>query len=132
MKHEANFTVVFETGRPYEILMVISALEENNIPVYGQQVSSSGMVTAMPPTPVAFPGTTWVARVPESVLSDAQSIISELPIQPEASPGSWHFNQHALDQPVWKVGKWILVAWLVFLGFGFLRDLFFLSIEVFR
>jgi len=84
--------VVFRTGRSYEALMVLNELKSAGVPAYGQEESSSGLVTAMPPTPTQGPGVSWVIRVPEPAAEDAKRIVQGLPVDAEQEPGVWHFG----------------------------------------
>jgi len=118
MSGDSEFTTVFESDRPYEILLVLDALKEQGIPVFGQQLSSSGMVTALPQSPVPFPGRSWVAKVPRVAIADARAVIAQLPLvvdageqepAPIASAGRSRVDRGT-------VGYWVF--WLILAIFG--------------
>ena len=113
MTESVNFTVVFETGKSHEILMVLNALKNQGVPVYGQQISISGLVTAMPTTPVAMPGITWMARVPDSALPQAKSVIASLPLHPVTNPGVWHFGPRPASKKIWQWYIWVIIVFVL-------------------
>ena len=84
--------VVLRTGRLFEADMAASALETAGVPHFRQEQSSSGLSFAMPAAPSAGPGILWVVRVPEAVAEQARSVLEELPIPIEESPGVWDFS----------------------------------------
>lgn len=72
--------------------MVLNELNSAGVPAYGQEESSGGLVTSMPATPTQGPGVTWVVRVPEPAVENANRIIQSLPVDAEQEPGVWHFG----------------------------------------
>jgi len=91
LESTTDSVVVLRTGRLFEADMAVLALETAGIPHYRQEESSSGLVFAMPAAPSAGPGILWVIRVPEAVAEQAHSILEELPMEIEESPGVWGF-----------------------------------------
>ena len=114
-----NQIAVFRTGRSYEALMVLNELNAAGVPAYGQEESSGGLVTAMPPTPTQGPGVSWVVRVPEPAAEDARQIIRDLPIDAEQEPGVWHFGP---DKRIRRGLQVLAAIFLVALVVGLIDD----------
>lgn len=91
MNSNTEFQPIFETGRPYEVLMVLNAFQEQGIPAFGQEVSVSGLVMEMPQSPAPAPGITWVVQVAQVAVEDAKAILSNLPVRGVKNPGVWDF-----------------------------------------
>lgn len=112
--------VVLRTGRLLEADLAASTLEEAGIPHYRQEEDSSGLSFAMPLAPSAGPGTWWTLHVPESRAEEAESILEQLPITLEKSPGVWDFGPTEKAKSFFK--SWAL-AYLVLFAVSLLLGL---------
>jgi len=82
MANQHPFVTVFETRKPYEVLMVLNAFEETGIPAFGQERSVDGVISAMPTSPIAWGGNSWTVQVARPAEADAKEILSGLPLGP--------------------------------------------------
>ena len=117
---EANFTEVFRTGRLWEVELVANELKKQGVPFYQEEQNSGGLRLAKPVMPNMGPGLWWVVLVPESIVKQAKSIISTLPIEVTESPGVWHYNS---GKPNWLF-KWYSISILAMFLIGMLAYVF--------
>ena|ERR1700730_17857005 len=112
--------VVYRSGQLYEVDMVANCLEEDDVPFFRRQESSSGLSFAMPAAPTMGPGIAWAIVVPRSAVSRARGIIRSLPVSQDLYPGPWAFRPTPRVQKVWRLFASLLLALLVA---GWLADL---------
>jgi hypothetical protein len=110
---QANFTVVFRTGKSWEYEMVLNTLEENDIPYQSWEESSSGVRLAMPLRPTPGPGIWWAVLVPAKFLKETQSLLSELPIEIKTDPDVWDFSSSTAVKIGWQIYVWIILGFTV-------------------
>jgi hypothetical protein len=106
----ADFTVIFKTGRSWEYDMVINTLKENHIPFQSFEEASSGLRVAMPLRATPGPGVWWGVSVPNNHVEKTQSLLSELPIEITTSPDVWHFSSSTKTKIGFKIYAWIMIA----------------------
>jgi hypothetical protein len=94
--------VILKTGRIHELELACNALKDSGIPHFRQDENISGLKTAMY-TPAMGPGTFWNLLVPISEKSNADKILSELPIEVTEKPGIWHFSANKKAKKVWRI-----------------------------
>ncbi len=114
-----RWTVLLRTGRLFEADLAASTLEEAGIPHYRQEEDSSGVSFAMPLAPSAGPGTWWVIHVPEARAEEARSILEQLPVTIQESPGVWDFGPTEKAKSFfksWAFVQLVLIAVLLLLG----------------
>ena len=110
---EANFTVVFRTGKSWEYDMVINTLKEKGIPHQSREESSSGLRVAMPLRATPGPGIWWAVLVPEQFFNEAKAILSDLPIEIKTDPDVWDFSSSKKVKLGWQIYAWIVLGILV-------------------
>ncbi len=121
---DGRWVVLLRTGRLLEADLAASTLEEAGIPHYRREEDSSGVSLAMPLSPSAGPGTWWVIHVPEARAEEARSILEQLPIRVQESPGVWDFGPTDKARSFfrgWAFAYLVLLAF--FLLFGLLSIL---------
>ena len=106
---DTGFTVIFRTGRSYEIEMASNVLTENKIPFHLQEETSGGLKVAMPLRPTPGPGVWWSIHVPKEKIDEARGILSELPMQIDVDADVWHFGPSERMKHGWKVFAGILL-----------------------
>ena len=119
--------VLIRTGRLYEADLVASVLEDEGVPFYRQEQSSSGLSFAMPVAPSAGPGVWWVIRVPEAVAEKARALVENLPVRTDPSPGVWDFGPSSPAKSLFKTWAFLtlvlLILWILGGLWSFLREL---------
>ena len=96
--------VVLRTGRLLEADMVANPFDDESIPYYRREESSSGVELAMPLMPVQGVGIWWVTRVPMEHADSAREVINSLPVEAILNPGIWHYG------PTKKVKRFLILA----------------------
>jgi Putative prokaryotic signal transducing protein len=76
-------TLIFRTKRLYEADMVVSALEDVDIPCY-RRSEVGNVQTAMPLAPADWLGQSWCVFVPEEIADKAKKIIDSIPFTQES------------------------------------------------
>ena len=115
----SNDVCIFRTGRLWDADMVCAALEEENVPYYRRQETSSGLEFAMSAAPTAAPGvwfTVWVSRELES---EARAVLSSLPLDLDRVPDVVDFSSSRRARVAWRLLAGIL---LVFLALSFYQQ----------
>jgi len=84
--------VAIRTGRLYEADIVANHFDEEGIPYYRREESSSGVELAMPLMPVQGVGIWWVIRVPQEYSDRAREVIDSLPVEATLNPSIWHYG----------------------------------------
>ncbi len=110
---QANFTVVFRTGKQWEYDMVLNTLKENGIPNQSRE-ESGGISVAMPLRATPGPGVWWAVLVPERNLIQAKEILAELPIEIKTDAGVWDFAPTKSIKRWWQIYLSILLALAIF------------------
>lgn len=109
----ANFTVIFKTGRSWEYDIVINTLKEKGIPYQNREEYSSGLRVAIPLRATPGPGTWWSVLVPEKFINEAKTILSDLPIEIKTDPDVWDFTSSKKVKRGWQIYVWIVLSFLV-------------------
>jgi hypothetical protein len=107
---DADFTVIFKTGRIWEYDMVVNTLKDKDIPFQSFEESSSGLRFAMPLRATPGPGVWWGVSVPQQHIEKAGSLLSELPIDVTTTPDVWHFSSSTKVKTGLKIYAWIVLA----------------------
>jgi len=94
--------VVLRTGKLLEADMVANHLDQESIPFYRREKSSSGVELAMPVMPVQGAGIWWIIRVPREHAEAAREVINSLPVEATLNPGIWHYG------PTRKVKRFVI------------------------
>lgn len=115
---QANFCVIFRTGKLWEYDMAINILNENGIPNQSREETSGGLCLAIPLCATPSPGTWWSVLVPKKKLDQAKHILSELPMEIKTDPDIWDFSSSEKVKRGQPIYLWISlglgVLWVIF------------------
>lgn len=118
IESKREYTVVFKTGKLYELDMASNALQDEGIPFFKETESSSGVRLAMSFQPSMGPGTWYSILIPDQLVDEAKSVLSKLPFEIGTEPEVWHFGSSEKQKRWWKIFVWfILILGALFLGF---------------
>ena len=109
-KDTINFVCILKTGKLYEHDMAANALQENNIPFYKENESSSGLRFAMPFQPSMGPREFYSILVPEQRVDDAKRILRNLPIEITTKLDIWYYGESEKSKKHWKIYVWFALG----------------------
>ena len=124
-EENVEFMVVMRTGRLWEVEMVENAFKKAKIPHYQQSETSSGLVLAKQLAPSMGPGEWWSFYVPKTFQSDAEEILTSLPLDVTTNPDVWHFNPP-------EEGKWFFKNYAIFALLAGTVGLIMFIVDLFR
>ena len=103
-------TTVFKTGKLHEFDMAANVLIDEGIPFFKETESSSGLRLAMPFQPAMGPGIWYSILVPDPLIEQARSLLSNLPFEISTDPEIWHFGSSEKQKRWWKIFAWFMLV----------------------
>ena len=109
-EYTRGHTVIFKTGKLNEFDMVSNALQDEGIPFFKETESSSGVRFAMPFQPAMGAGIWYSILVPDPLIEQARSLLSNLPFEISTDPEIWHFGSSEKQKRWWEIFAWFMLV----------------------
>jgi|GEM_PF-1028983 len=111
--------VVFESGKLWEADLMAGVFDEEGIPYFRQDKTSSGVTFNLPVAPSMAPGDTWTIVVPKPFSEEASELVlaHRLALPSDESANVWGFAPTARGKVAWKLYALVALSLFALIAF---------------